>query len=173
MAPDDAPVRRRSATDAEARALASSVRLRILRLCYDAELTNRQLADRLGIDPGSALHHVRTLVDTGFLEALPERRGKRGARERPYRATGKSWSLDVQPTGAVTAAGVGAFLAEVGEADPGEVRWTRAALSLHPDDLSALEAEIEALADRYVARRREDGVPCAIFMSLYPRTPTA
>src|SRR3954452_12191504 len=86
---------RRPATDAEARALASAVRLRILRLCYSEALTNKELAARLGRNPATVLHHVRTLVDTGFLEALPARRGTRGSREVPYRATGKSWLMDV------------------------------------------------------------------------------
>ena len=39
------------------------------------------------------LHHVRTLVEHGFLEEQPARVGKRGAREKPYRATGLSWYL--------------------------------------------------------------------------------
>src|SRR4051795_783858 len=85
---------RRPATDAEARALASAVRLRILRLCLGEALTNKEIAARLGRNPATVLHHVRTLLDTGFLVAEPERRGTRGAREVPYRATGKSWLMD-------------------------------------------------------------------------------
>src|SRR3954463_2795270 len=86
--------RRRPATDGEARALASAVRLRILRLCLHEALSNKEIAARLGRNPATVLHHVRTLVDTGFLAADPERRGARGAREVPYRATGKSWLMD-------------------------------------------------------------------------------
>jgi predicted ArsR family transcriptional regulator len=86
---------RRAATDEEARAIASPLRLRILRLCLDRPLTNKQIAQVLGRDPASVLYHVRTLVRTGFLVAEGERRGARGAREVPYRATGKSWVLDV------------------------------------------------------------------------------
>ena len=37
---------RRPATPAEAKALASPLRLRILRLCLDQALTNKQLAER-------------------------------------------------------------------------------------------------------------------------------
>src|SRR4051812_37259885 len=85
---------RRRATDAEARALASAVRLRILRLCLDGGLTNKEIAARLERNPATVLHHVRTLVDTGFLVAEPVRRGSRGSREVPYRATGKSWLMD-------------------------------------------------------------------------------
>src|SRR3954447_1484355 len=85
---------RRSATDAEARALASAVRLRILQLCLHQALTNKEIAARLGRNPATVLHHVRTLLDTGFLVADDERRGARGAREVPYRATRKSWLMD-------------------------------------------------------------------------------
>jgi len=86
---------RRQATDDEARAMASALRLRILRLCLDEPLTNKQIAERLGRDPASVLYHVRRLVRTGFLVPEPARRGARGAREVPYRATGKSWVLEV------------------------------------------------------------------------------
>src|SRR5215475_395787 len=89
---------RRPATEAEARALASGLRLRILRLCLDRPLTNKEIAELLGKQPATTLHHVRTLVATGFLEAQEERRGTRGAREVPYLATGKSWVLDVSET---------------------------------------------------------------------------
>jgi hypothetical protein len=61
------------------------------------------------------LYHVRRLVDTGFLVAEPARRGVRGSREVPYRATGKSWVLDVveeKARKAGTAAMFEAFLAE-------------------------------------------------------------
>ncbi|MFC7573283.1 ArsR/SmtB family transcription factor [Klenkia terrae] len=105
---------RRPATDAEAKALASGVRLRILRLCLDRPLTNREIAIRLERNPASVLHHVRTLVDTGFLVAEPARRGARGAREVPYRATGRSWQLDLsdQPAPARDPI-LAAFLGEV------------------------------------------------------------
>src|SRR3954454_7131215 len=90
---------RRPATEAEARALASAVRLRILRMCLDSAQTNKEIAGRLGVHPATTLHHVRTLVATGFLAAQAERRGARNAREVPYLATRKSWVLDVDDTG--------------------------------------------------------------------------
>ena len=66
----------RPATPDEARALANPLRLRILRLCLDPAMTNEELAARLGRDAGTVLHHVRLLVETGFLE--PARSGGGG-----------------------------------------------------------------------------------------------
>src|SRR4051812_28129656 len=93
--PIKAKPRRREATPEEAKAMANPLRLRILRLCLYESLTNKELAARLDKDPGTLLHHVRTLVDTGFLVADPVRAGAHGALEKPYRATGKSWTLSV------------------------------------------------------------------------------
>ena len=87
---------RRQATEVEARALSSAIRLRILRLCKDEALTNKEIGVRLQLNPATTLHHVRTLVAAGFLTAREERRGTRGAREVPYQATGKSWVLDIE-----------------------------------------------------------------------------
>src|SRR3954447_24602230 len=84
---------KREATPAEFKAMAHPLRLRILRLCLHDALTNKELAERLHKDPATVLHHVRMLVDTGFLAPDRIRSGARGALEKPYRATGKSWVL--------------------------------------------------------------------------------
>src|ERR1043165_9354697 len=86
---------RRPATDAEAKALASGVRLRIIRLCLDRALTNKEIAERLDANAATVLHHVRTLVATRFLVPQEERRGPRGTREVPYLSTTKSWDLSL------------------------------------------------------------------------------
>ena len=80
---------RRAATHDEARALSNPLRLRILRLCLDRAMTNEELAARLGLNAGTMLHHVRLLVATGFLAAEDERRGARGAVERPVPGDGQ------------------------------------------------------------------------------------
>src|SRR5918993_3780013 len=84
---------RRGDPEAEARirALSSATRLRVLRLCAFESRTNKELAELLDLNPGTMLHHVRTLVQTGYLAAEPERSGAQGSREIPYRATGLSW----------------------------------------------------------------------------------
>src|SRR5882757_11405167 len=86
----------RPASRAEAAALASPVRLRIIRLTYRRALTNKEIARRLGKDPATTLYHVRKLVAAGFLAAQPERTGPRGSKEIPYRSTGLSWRLNTR-----------------------------------------------------------------------------
>ena len=166
--PDEA---RRSATVAEARALAHPDRLRIIRLTYDEELTNAEIAGKLGRDPASTLHHVRTLVDTGFLEALPVRRGPRGSRERPYRSTGKSWAMDTDGTGIdLTAAMLGAFQAEITTATDPDLN--RLALSLSEDQHADFTGRLHALLKEAASWDPvEDGKRIAVFLALYDREP--
>lgn len=67
------------------KALGHPLRLRILEMLgqeSDEPLTNRDLADRLGVDPGHLHFHVRMLLRAGLI-ALAE--GGRG-RQKPYRA---------------------------------------------------------------------------------------
>ena len=80
---------RRPADEAEAKAMASSLRLQILRLTLHEPRTNKEIATALGRNPASVLHHVRTLVDTGFLIEQPVRRGERGSREVPVPRLGE------------------------------------------------------------------------------------
>lgn len=161
---------RRPATDAEARAVASSTRLRILRLCLDRPLTNREIADRLERNPATVLHHVRTLVDTGFLVAEPERRGARGSREVPYRATGRSWQLDWS---AVPVADrdpmLAAFLAEVDAVGEEQLRSTRLGLRLTPAHRQEFEAELYGLLDRWAQRPPDvDGERWSLYLGQHP-----
>ena len=89
---------------ARARALSSPVRWRVLRACLDEALTNKELADLLGVNPGSMLHHVRTLVGTGFLAPGETRRGARNAIEIPYRTTDLVWAAGRSSAGRSTRA---------------------------------------------------------------------
>ena len=161
---------RRPATDAEARALASAVRLRILRLCRDAALTNKELAARLGRNPATVLHHVRTLRETGFLTADPERRGPRGAREVPYRATGKSWLMDnAGGPGPRRDPALGAFLEEVAEVGEQRLESTRLALRLTPAEKGELERRMQDLLDEFVRRPADpDGQQWSLYLGMHP-----
>jgi predicted ArsR family transcriptional regulator len=166
-------ITRRQATEAEARALASALRLRILRLCLDDELTNKEIAHRLGRNPGSVLHHVRRLVDTGFLAALPERPGSRGSREIPYRATRKSWELtgpEERLPGLPSPSQVmlQAFLEELAEAG-GEMRIaSRLALTLTAEHLEEFTERIGGILDEFAARPSDpDGTRWSVFFAMH------
>jgi predicted ArsR family transcriptional regulator len=161
---------RRPATDAEARALASAVRLRILRLCLDEALTNKEIAARLGRNPATVLHHVRTLLDTGFLVAEPERRGTRGAREVPYRATGKSWLMDVddrpQPAHDPMLA---AFLEEVAEVGEQQLQSSRLGLRLSAEHLAEFRERLHGLLDEYARRPVDpDAERWSLYLGMHP-----
>jgi Helix-turn-helix domain len=164
------PRSRRPPTEAEAAALASTVRLRIIRMTGVEPLTNAQIAQLLGRDPATTLHHVRKLVDHGFLEALPVRRGTRGAREIPYRSTGLSWLLDgAGGDPAASAAMLRAYLDEVGRVGAAGLRQTRLVVRLDPTDAAAMRDELEAVLERYAALPAvPDGEAVAVYLSVYP-----
>ena len=162
------PEKRRRATEAEAAALASGIRLRIIRLTFAEALTNRELAERLGRDPATTLHHVRRLVDTGFLAALPPRRGTRGSREIPYRSTGLSWTLDGTDAG-IDQAMLEAFLAEIAEAGLADVHQTRLVVQVAPEDREELERRLHELLEEFRARPVVQGAErTAIYLATYP-----
>ncbi|NRQ35071.1 helix-turn-helix domain-containing protein [Nonomuraea sp. NN258] len=158
-------IQRRPATEAEARALASAVRLRVLRLCLDRALTNKEIAERLGANPATILHHVRKLVATGFLAAEPSRPGPRGSTEIPYRATGKSWQLDV---GESHDAMLEAFLQEVRLAEAKQTDFTRLGLWLDDAERAELLARLhEVLEDFRTRERSADGEAYSLFLAVH------
>src|ERR1700716_3812193 len=71
------------------KALGHPLRLRALEMLGEDPgwtLTNRELAQRLGVDPGHLHFHVRMLLKAGLIElAEAESRG----REKPYRSVAK------------------------------------------------------------------------------------
>ena len=173
MTEDGGPLIRgakRPATDAEARALASAVRLRILRLCFSEALTNRELAARLGRNPATVLHHVRTLVDTGFLVAQPARRGTRGSREVPYRATGKSWLMDIDARPpAPRDPMLEAFLEEVTAVGQQRLQSSRLGLRLSAADLEEFRGRLHGLLDEYARRPHDpDGERWSLYLGMHP-----
>lgn len=152
--------------DADARALASVLRIRILRLCKDAPRTNAEMAATLGVNPATLLHHVRMLADRGFLAAQPVRRGARGSRERPYLATGKSWRTPDVP--GVADVLVQAFLEEFALASSDDVYSVRLGVRLNPDELADFRARLTALFEEYASRDEDpDGEPWSIFLALH------
>src|SRR5213595_2715208 len=52
------------------------------------QLTNRELAQRLGVDPGHLHFHVRMLLKAGLIELVDN-----GGREKPYRAVARTFRV--------------------------------------------------------------------------------
>ena len=150
-------MQRRPATVQETKALGHPLRVRIVRLCRERELTNKQLADRLGKDPGTVLYHVRQLVTAGLLEQAPVRTGPSGALEKPYRTVVDTWWLDgplndSEPDTAF--APIEAFQQELRDAGPESVRnFSRFVLHLSAEDVAELDRRILAVLDDYIDRR--------------------
>jgi DNA-binding transcriptional ArsR family regulator len=77
------------------KALGHPLRVRILEMLgqegqREWQLTNRELAQRLGVDPGHLHFHVRMLLKAGLIElADTDRRG----REKPYRSVAKTFQV--------------------------------------------------------------------------------
>jgi DNA-binding MarR family transcriptional regulator len=157
---------RRQATDEEAKALASSLRLRILRICLGEGHTNKEIAGILGRDPASTLHHIRTLVRTGFLQPQPERRGTRGAREIPYLATKKSWRLS---TPAMDRSMLDAFLEEVALVPAAELDTTRMGLRLPAAGMDEFRTRLRGLLDDFASRPEDPSAPAwSVFLMVHP-----
>jgi DNA-binding transcriptional ArsR family regulator len=159
--------RRRRATILQAKAAAHPLRLRILRLCGQQPMTNKQLADRLQSQPGTTLYHVRLLVEAGLLEPAAVRTGTSGALEKPYRSTGQSWWLsaygdtdDGEPyddrDDESSLAPIEAFQAELREAGPGSVRtYARFMLHLSEAEVRELDRRLLEVLDEYIQTDHE------------------
>lgn len=144
-------------SEAQIKAIGSATRVRILRLCNDREWTNKELAERLGLDPSTVHRHVRLLVEAGLLETTGVRQGTSGAYEKPYRSTGLSWKLaiDEVPTDEEAASDeptlLAAFRQELTEAGNGSIaELARFHLHLADERLTSFVEEIKGVINRYI-----------------------
>lgn len=156
-----------------AKALSVPLRWRVLRLCVHEERTNRELATILDVNPATMLHHVRTLVGAGYLEALPARRGTRGAREIPYVATRLAWTEHDKPASSDVL--LRAFIDEVQGLDPEILHTMRIGLLLTDAERDELIDRIWAIVQEYAGahgerRSRGDRTPWSLFQVVHPDT---
>lgn len=161
---------RRSADEAERKALASPLRLRLLRLVLHEPRTNKELAEALDLHPATSLHHVRTLVETGFLVEQEPRRGKRGSRERPYLASGKSFYLSMGPE---LVDGhdllLATFLQDVAGLAPGELDSRRLGFRLSEADREAVLQRLGGLLAEIAELPSDpEGEPWSLYLAVHP-----
>jgi predicted ArsR family transcriptional regulator len=148
---------------ARGRALSSPVRLRILRLCLHKARTNKEIAQILDLNPATSLHHVRTLLSTGFLAADEARSGARGAKEIPYRATGLSWNSRIPNSAPVL---VETFLQEIEGLQPSDIDVWRLGVKLNDDHRTEMMGRIREILEDYARRGPdEDGTATSIMLA--------
>ena len=111
-----------------------------------------------------------TLVDTGFLVAQPVRRGTRGSREVPYRATGKSWLMDVDDRPPPERDPMlAAFLEEVAEVGERNLLSSRLGLQLPAEEFEDFFERLHALLDEFARRPRDpQGKRWSLYLGIHP-----
>lgn len=172
MASDEGPASHPELDDAtaqaRARALSSPLRMRILRFCLHEAHPNREIAAEFALNPGTSLHHVRTLVDTGFLGAGEPRRGRRGALEIPYLATRRSWDTPVPGIGPIL---VRTFLDEIKGVAPEDLDVARLGVVLDPAGERELHDKLNAVLFEFKDRAPDvGGRPISIMIATHPET---
>jgi DNA-binding transcriptional ArsR family regulator len=136
------------------KALGHPLRLRVLEALgeTDEALSNRELAQRLGVDPGHLHFHVRMLLRAELIKQVPSNKG----REKPYRAAART--LKVAPE-LVSAGASNLHLAVMDDLQraqeehsaEGRFRFVRVTVRLDPEKamevLSELVPRFEELED--------------------------
>jgi DNA-binding Lrp family transcriptional regulator len=164
---------RQPATASELRALAHPIRLRVLREVLDAARTNAEIAERIGINPATCLHHVRSLLANGFIELDKPRASVNGITEKPYRATPKSWNTTINESPVsqrVAQAALDAFVAEASQ-PLADLSTSRLGVRLTNAQLHKFEKKLSVLLEEIAKADNPKGAPYAIFTAVHRRAP--
>lgn len=140
--------------------------MRILRFCLHEPHSNREIAEEFDLNPGTSLHHVRTLLHSGLLMAIDGRPGRRGTTEIPYRATGLPWSSTMPNQGPIL---VQAFLDDINGVNADDLGVWRLGLKFNAETERELIARISDLLVEFKDRGPDaDGRPLSIMVALHP-----
>jgi DNA-binding transcriptional ArsR family regulator len=154
------------------KALGHPLRVRVLEMLGqegDWQLTNRELAQRLSVDPGHLHFHVRMLLKAGLIE-LADAQGR--GREKPYRAVARVFRVAPELLAAGGASDLQAAMIEQVQrahglySEAGEFRGAQLELRLSIED--ALKLMTGFLDD---ARAREDESAGKIVLTLFAHPP--
>ncbi len=152
------------------KALGHPLRLRVLELLgeNDAVLTNRELAQRLGVDPGHLHFHVRMLLRSGLIERADGGHG----REKPYRAVARHIRVAPELLGTATSDIHAAMLDEVQAGwakygPQGRFRSAQMTVRLDPERVRELWGELSQKADELEDSNLE---PLTITLVAHPHT---
>ena len=153
------------------KALGHPLRLRVLELLgeNDEQLTNRELAQRLGVDPGHLHFHVRMLLRAGLIQRAEGGQG----REKPYRAV--AHTIRVAPellAGGLSTDVHAAMLDEVQAgwakfAGTGRFRSAQMTVRIDPERVRELWHELADKADELEDTSKE---PLVLTLLVHPHT---
>jgi DNA-binding transcriptional ArsR family regulator len=156
------------------KALGHPLRLRVLEALGEngEELTNRELSQRLGVDPGHLHFHVRMLLNAGLIELANGGHG----REKPYRAVAAR--VRVAPELITTRDANDARAAMLDEvqhgwnafAEAGQFRAAQITARVTLEDVREL---VQWLTDELDKRERPDNEPLVITLFAHPRSAEA
>ncbi|HEV3480667.1 MAG TPA: winged helix-turn-helix domain-containing protein [Gaiellaceae bacterium] len=171
--PDPAPIPDVLTIDRpeQLKALGHPLRLRVLEALGEAgvAMSNRELAQKLGVDPGHLHFHVRMLLKCGLIQQVETAKG----REKPYRSAAKT--LKVAPE--LVSAGASSLQATVVEdvqqgwnayGDKGRFRFVRINVRVAPDKALELLSELVPRFDE-IEDENEDVLTITAIM--HPQTP--
>ncbi len=154
------------------KALGHPLRLKVLQALGDTDrpLTNRELAELIGVDPGHLHFHVRMLHRTGLIELADGGRG----REKPYRAIAAH--LHVSPefrSAGLTTELNAAMLDEVTRGwqqfgSTAEFRAGQLNARLNPDVVREIFAEV---LERAAALEDDDEEQITVTVIVHPKAP--
>jgi DNA-binding transcriptional ArsR family regulator len=154
------------------KALGHPLRVRVLEMLGhegDWQLTNRELAQRLAVDPGHLHFHVRMLLKAGLIElADTDRHG----REKPYRSVAKTFRVAPELLAAGGASDIQAAMLD-------QVQRAHALYSAGPTFRSAqLEVKLTVEKARELmteflekARELEDGNADKLVLTMFAHPP--
>lgn len=156
------------------KALGHPLRLRVLETLGESgeNLTNRELAQRLGVDPGHLHFHVRMLLGAGLIELANGGRG----REKPYRALARNIRVAPELITSVDANDArAAMLEEVHSgwnafAGEGLFRATQLTARVTTEDVQEI---LRTLSEEIVSRERPENELMIVTIFSHPTSPAA